>query len=42
VGAIREEVLEAAAFGTVFGCAPSFVFLRENLDILYGILDAAV
>jgi len=41
VGATREEVLEAAAYGTVFGGAPSFVFLRENLDTLYVILDAA-
>jgi AhpD family alkylhydroperoxidase len=39
-GASRAEVLEAAAFGTVFGGAPSFVFLRDNLDSLFGILDA--
>lgn len=41
VGATREEILEAAAYGTVFGGAPSFVFLRENIDMLYEILDAA-
>ncbi len=40
-GASRGEVLEAAAFGIVFGGAPSFVFLRDNLDGLYGVLDAA-
>ncbi len=40
-GASRAEVLEAAAFGIVFGGAPSFVFLRDNLDGLYGILDAS-
>ena len=40
-GASPAEVLEAAAFGIVFGGAPSFVFLRDNLDGLYGILDAA-
>jgi AhpD family alkylhydroperoxidase len=30
-GAIREEVLEAAAIGVEFGGGPSFVVVRENL-----------
>jgi len=30
-GAVREEVLEAAAIGVEFGGGPSFVFVRDNL-----------
>ncbi len=39
-GASSTEILESAALGTIFGGAPSFVFLRDNLEELYGILDS--
>lgn len=38
-GASRADVLEAAVFGAVFGGAPSYVFLRDNLDGVHEILD---